>query len=166
MRVSDRKQGEAGFTVLEAAVSMAVLAVALLSLWGTIVYCSRSNVAAEQRKKALNAAQAKIEELKSQDFATLIAQFGPAGSVGDEFMVSTLDEYEGGAGGKIFFYLDETKTTFGENGGPIDLNGDGDTTDTDVSAGFQLLPARVSVRWVGPLGPQRVDLHAILRKED
>ena len=157
---------EAGFTVLEAAVSMAVLAVALLSLWGTIVYCSRSNVAAEQRKKALNAAQAKIEELKSQTFETLVSRFGPIGSVGDDFDVHSIDEDSGIASGKILFYLDETKTTFGDNGGPIDLNGDGDVTDTDVSAGFQLLPARVTVRWVGPLGAQRVDLHTILRKEE
>ena len=51
------KSPQAGFTTIEAAVSLTVLAVALLALWGTLIYCSRSNLASEQKKQALNAAQ-------------------------------------------------------------------------------------------------------------
>jgi type II secretory pathway pseudopilin PulG len=158
---------EAGFTILEAAVAMAVLAVALLSLWSTLIYCSRSNLAAEQKKRAVNAAQAKIEELKAQDFATLIADYGPGGTIGDTFAVPTLDDSQAVAQGRIVFGVNEP-TALGTDGAPLplDLNGDGDDTDTDVSGDYQLLPVRVVVSWKGALGAQRVDLRTLLRKED
>jgi type II secretory pathway pseudopilin PulG len=164
--VHDRKAREAGFTVLEAAVSLTLLAVALLSLWGTLIYCSRSNVAAEQRMKALNAAQAKIEELKSQPFESLINEFGPSGTTGATFAVPTIDESESVASGRIAFFIDETDSYGEPLGFPLDLNGDGDTEDTEVSQGFELLPVRVTVRWEGVLGEQQVDLRAFLRKEE
>ena len=158
---------EAGFTVLEAAVAMGMLAVALLSLWGTLVYCSRSNVAAEQKKRAMNAAQAKIEELKSRPFSTLIAEYGPGGGIGDSFLVRSLDDEIEQAEGRIIFYTDETDTVTDPTIGlPMDLNGDGDSTDTDVAGNFQLLPVKVSIHWDGVLGRQRVDLRTILRKEE
>ncbi len=162
----ERDARECGFTILEAAVSMTILAVALLSLWGTLVYCSRSNVAAEQRMKALNAAQAKIEELKSVPFESLINDFGPMGSVGDTFVVPSIDEDQSNASGRIAFFVDETDSHGEVLGFPLDLNGDGDADDTDVSAAFEILPVRVTVRWNGVLGEQRVDLRAILRRED
>ncbi len=161
-----RKMSESGFSVLEAAISMTVLAVALLTLWGSLVYCSRSNLAAEQRKRALLAAQAKIEELKAHPFDTLIADYGPGGTVGEEFAVPTLDDGDG-ARGRVVFFVDETANPAGEALAlPLDLNGDGDTDDQDVSGSFLLLPTRVSVRWEGILGEQRVDLRTILREED
>ncbi len=152
-----------GFTVLEAAISLTVLAVALLSLWGTLIYCSRSDVAAEQKNHAMNAAQAKIEELKSEPFSSLIAVYGPTGTVGNTFDVPGFDE-AGEGNGRIVFFTDETAA--GSMGLPLDLNGDGDDADTDVSADYRLLPVLVQVRWVGPLGPQQVELRSILRKEE
>jgi type II secretory pathway pseudopilin PulG len=165
--VGEVRRKEEGFTVLEAAVAMAMLAVALLSLWGTLVYCSRSNVAAEQKKKAMNAAQAMIEELKSQPFATLVADYGPSGKVGNRFPVPTVDDDIAMAEGQIVFYTDETDVVTDPTIGlPMDLNGDGDSVDTDVAAGYQLLPVKVTVVWEGVLGRQRVDLRTILRKEE
>ena len=165
--MGDCKRNEAGFTVLEAAVAMGMLAVALLSLWGTLVYCSRSNVAAEQKKRAMNAAQAMIEELKSQPFATLIAEYGPGGTIGDKFPVPAVDDDTATAVGQIVFYTDETDATTDPSIGlPMDLNGDGDTDDKDVAAGYQLLPVKITVQWQGVLGDQRVDLRTILRREE
>jgi len=158
---------EDGFTVLEAAVAMGMLAVALLSLWGTLVYCARSNVAAEQKKRAMNAAQAKIEELKSVPFATLVTEYGKGGTVGNLFHVRTLDDQQSGAEGQIVFYTDETDTkTDPTIGLPMDLNGDGDMGDKDVAGAYQLLPVKISIQWDGVLGRQRVDLRTILRKEE
>jgi Tfp pilus assembly protein PilV len=166
MRRRTRRR-EAGFTVLEAAVSMGVLAVSLLSLWGTVVYCSRSNVAAEQKKRAMNAAQAKLEELKAFPFSTLISEFGPSGSTGNKFPVLQLDDDQTVAEGQITFYVNETDTASDSVMGlPMDLNGDGDTLDTDVSTGYQLLPVKVSITWAGALGQQTIELRTILRKED
>ena len=161
-----RTRREAGFTVLEAAVAMAILAVALLALWGTLVYCTRSNVAAEQKKRAMNAAQGKIEELKSVPFHSLLGEFGPGGNTGDRFGVESLDDELSGADGRIVFYTDETDTTTDPSIGlPMDLNGDGDQTDTDVAGSCLLLPVKITIRWDGVLGSQRVDLRTILRRE-
>ena len=157
---------EDGFTILEAAVSLTLLAVALISLWGTLIYCSRSNIAAEQKIRALNAAQAKVEELKSLPFESLISEFGPSGSTGDTFAVPSIDSEQSTASGRIAFFVDETDSHGEVMGFPLDLNGDGDADDVDVSGGFQILPVRVTVRWIGVLGEQRVDLRSILRKED
>jgi Tfp pilus assembly protein PilV len=156
-----------GFTILEAAVSLSVLAVALLSLWGTVVYCSRSNVVAEQKKRAVNAAQAKIEEMRSHPFATLLADYAPGGTPGDVFTVAGLDDSIAGAEGRVTFTVDESRA-LGTDGEPLplDLNGDGDATDPDVSGEYLLLPVRVTIQWKGPLGIQRVDLRTLLRKED
>ncbi len=164
----DRKRDarEAGFTILEAAVSLTLLAVALLALWGTLMYCSRSNIAAEQRMKALNAAQAKIEELKSVPFESLINELGPGGNSGDTFAVATLDADQATASGRIAFFVDETDSQGEVLGFPLDLNGDGDALDVDVSDGFEIMPVRITVRWNGVLGEQRVDLRSFLRKEN
>jgi hypothetical protein len=159
-------RGEGGFTVLEAAISMTVLAVALLSLWGTIVYCSRSNLAAEQRVRALNAAQAKLEEMRARPFEHLLTDYAPEGSIGDRFGVPSIDSEELVAQGQVVFFVDERANPEAEFSGlPLDLNADGDTDDADVSARCDLLPVRVTVRWEGVLGHQRVDLRAVLRKE-
>jgi hypothetical protein len=162
-----RSRAEAGFTVLEAAVALTVLAVALLTLWGGLVYCSRSNLASEQRKRALNAAQAKIEELRSRPFDLLITEYGPGGTPGDRFAVPTIDTETAIAEGRVVFFIDERANPEGEALGlPLDLNGDGDADDEDASAACFLLPVRVTVRWEGVLGEQRVDLRTILRRED
>jgi hypothetical protein len=161
------QKSEAGFTVLEAAIALTVLAVALMTLFGTIVYCSRSNLAAEQRVHALNAAQAKLEELRSRPFDRLIEDYAPGGTIGDRFGVPSIDSEELVAQGQVVFFVDERENPGSEFLAlPLDLNADGDTSDEDVSARCDLLPVRVTVRWEGVLGDQRVDLRTVLRKEE
>jgi hypothetical protein len=146
---------------------MTVLAVALLTLWSTLVYCSRSNLAAEQRVRALNAAQAKLEELRAHRFDRLIEDYSPGGPVGDRFGVPSIDSEVLTAQGQVAFFVDERANPEAEHLAlPLDLNADGDADDEDVSARCDLLPVRVTVRWDGVLGHQRVDLRAILRKEE
>jgi type II secretory pathway pseudopilin PulG len=158
---------EAGLTLVEAAVSMTILAVALLSLWGSMIYGSRTMSAAEERKQALNIAQGKLEELKSRSLDQLIAVYGPSGSEGDTFSAAGIDEDADRALGRIVFYTDETDDTTGAGlGFPMDLNGDGDSNDKDVSVGFTLLPVKVRVTWEGALGTQFVDVTSILRSQN
>lgn len=160
----DRRRSEAGFTFIEIAISSTVLSVALLAVWSTVVYCSRSNVAADQKRRAIDAAEARIEFLKAQDFDTLLEDFGPSGA--DEFAVPSLDS-AAAAEGRILLYSDETNPT-GETGLglPRDLNGDGDALDEDVSADYRLLPVRVRIAWDGVLGPQEVEVRTLLRREE
>jgi type II secretory pathway pseudopilin PulG len=160
-------KAQGGFTIIESAVALSILALSLLALWGTLIYCSRSNLASEQKKRAINAAQAKVEELKSRPFPGLIGEYGPGGTVGDTFTVPDLDDEETVAHGKIAFFVDETDDTGDKHLGlPLDLNGDGDATDTDVSDDYILLPVQVSVTWQGALGEQTVSLRSILRRGD
>lgn len=48
---------------------------------------------------------------------------------------------------------------------PLDMNGDGDTTDLAITDGFQVLPVVITIQWEGPYGPERVDHFAVLTKE-
>jgi type II secretory pathway pseudopilin PulG len=49
---------------------------------------------------------------------------------------------------------------------PLDLDGDGATTNANVTSGFSLLPVVVTIRWVGPDGrSQRLDLFSLLSNE-
>ena len=161
------RHGQEGFTLLEATISVAILAIGFLALLGTLTYCQRSNLAAEQKKRATDAAAARIEFLKSQPFDTLVSRFGPASGGGDRFTVRTLDTDGSSAEGRMLLYLDETNPTDEAGLGlPRDLNGDGDTTDKDVSGDFRLLPVKVRVTWRGALGRQQVEVRTLLRRED
>ena len=158
---------EAGFTLVEAAVSLTILAVALLTLWGTMISGARTITAAQERKLALTTAQGKLEELKSRSLDQLIAIYGPGGSEGDTFLVPCIDDDADQALGQIIFYTDEADTEHGAAlGFPMDLNGDGDALDRDVSSGFNLLPMRIRVTWKGALGTQFIDVTSLLRRED
>ena len=53
---------------------------------------------------------------------------------------------------------DETDSHGEVLGFPLDLNGDGDARTMDVSDAFEIMPVRITVRWNGVLGEQRVDL--------
>jgi hypothetical protein len=165
---SGTRDGQGGFTFLEVTLSTAILAIGFLALWGTLIYCQRSNEAAEQKKKAIDAASARIEFLKSQPFDTLLARFGPgSGADANRFDVPSLDSDIGRAHGRMLLYFDETNPTHEEGIGlPRDLNGDGDATDRDVSSDFRILPVRVRVTWNGALGEQEIELRTLLRRED
>ena len=158
-------KSEAGFTTIEAAMASVVLAVALLALWGTLVYTTRSDLAAEQKLRAVTAAQSKIDELRSKPFETLVAEFGPGGDTGNEFHVSGVSEVSEAAEGRIVFFVDE-QTVFGSAGIPMDLNGDGDTLDEDVSGEYEVLPVMIVVTWTGGAGDQSVVLRSVLRGDE
>ncbi len=160
------QHSEKGMTLVEATVSLTILAVALLTLWGSTISGARTIGAAEERKHALNIAQGKLEELKSRSMDLLIATYRPNGTEGDTFQAAGIDEDEDRALGRIVFYTDETDSENGAGlGFPMDLNGDGDANDRDVATGFTLLPVRIRVTWEGSLGRQFVDVTAILRRQ-
>lgn len=48
---------------------------------------------------------------------------------------------------------------------PLDLNGNGLTTDAIVTNNFVILPVVISVQWQGAAGPQRYDLFSLLMQE-
>ncbi len=160
------KRREAGVTLIEAVVSLTILAVALLTLWGSMISGVHTIAAAEERSEALSIAQGKLEELKSRSMDLLIATYGPKGSEGDTFPATGIDDDADRALGRIVFYTDETDSQNGSGlGFPMDLNGDGDAKDKDVAAGFTLLPVRIRVTWEGVLGSQFVDVTSILRSQ-
>ena len=90
--------------------------------------------------------------------ASVTVEYGPSGNQGDRFGVPSLDDDESMAQGQIVFYVNEKATPDGGTIGlPLDLNGDGDSVDEDVSATYGILPVRVSIEWMGALGRQRME---------
>jgi len=63
--------------------------------------------------------------------------------------------------GRYVLFMDETMY-IPELGMPRDLNGDGDADDWDVSGDYKIVPAMVTVEWVGDKGPISVQLHTLL----
>ena len=81
----------------------------------------------------------------------------------EEGKTFVLEPSGGGNAGRITFYTDETsipadfdwETTY-------DLNGDGDTTDADVSSNYKILPVRVRIDWEDSYGARVEEVRTIL----
>ena len=123
-----------GFTLVELAVAIAVMAILLLGLAVTLAMSARLKGAAREHLVAEEAARSKVEEILAwPDFSTLAASFD-----GDDFAV--------GVGS------DALRARPGDADG---LPGAVAIDTTDAS----LLGVRVTVEWRGVNGDDRVELN-------
>jgi type II secretory pathway pseudopilin PulG len=169
-RSAAERQGIAGMTMVELMIVMVILVVALLGFVFGLGVTVQDVSASKQSYVALNAARSKIEEMKGQRFRSLYTDFGP-GSGSDSFVVTyeeegktfTLESPSGGDAGQITFCVDETAIS-GDYGwvSTYDLNGDGDSTDADVSLNYKLLPVVIRVSWVDVYGSRDIEVKTIL----
>ncbi len=155
-----------GFTLIEVMIAMVVMLIGLMALTSTSLVVHSVNESDRLRRKALSGLRAAVERLQSRSTALIDSDTGWAndlvqaytggGNPGPLFSVRGLDAWEGEASlGTIQIITDETDTDgiLGVNlGMPKDLNADGDTLSTDVTADAQLLPVIVRVRWEGAAG--------------
>ncbi|MEE8466854.1 MAG: prepilin-type N-terminal cleavage/methylation domain-containing protein, partial [Planctomycetota bacterium] len=155
-----------GFTLIEVMIAMIVLLIALMALTSTSLVVHSVNESDRLRRKALSGLRTAVERRQSRSTALidsdtgwandLVLAYGGGGNPGPLFSVRGLDPWEGEASlGTIQIITDETDTDgiLGVNlGMPKDLNADGDTLSTDVTADAQLLPVIVRVRWEGAAG--------------
>ena len=165
-----RRRG-GGFTLVEMALAMTILLVALMSISAATLRAHSLRRQNRDRTVAANALRSVSEQIHAlsmdagQDTdtwaETVISVFGPGGTHGDTFDVRSLTPISAEASvGTITIVTNETLSDLdigGELGMPRDLDGDSLANNTNVSATARLLPVLVTVRWVGTRGEQRID---------
>jgi hypothetical protein len=134
-----------------------------LALAQSIVQASRVQQVNEETARASEAAARQIEILRSETFSQVFARYnaassdnpGTGASPGGGFAAASLAAVPGdadGRAGEIVFPVNVSNTTqlsesaSGFPGFPRDLNLDGDTSDTTLTA-VRVLPVIVRVRW-------------------
>lgn len=77
-----RPRGEAGFTLIETAISLGVMMVAALGVAGLFIHSTNNNTGANERAAAMAVAQQRIERLRSVSFDQVLAEDGVVVSSG------------------------------------------------------------------------------------
>ena len=160
-------RARSGFTLIELMIAASLLSLAVLGLMGLIPMVTNLSETAQDTNLATAAIQQTAEAIRQYSDASFAyvwrdynstASDDPNGSgtaPGATFAVSGLYNTAGNTTvGSITFYVNETvtNTTIGL---PKDLNGDSDSSDTDVSGSYTILPFTVSVDWKDRAGLQR-----------
>ncbi|MGE4158859.1 MAG: prepilin-type N-terminal cleavage/methylation domain-containing protein [Planctomycetota bacterium] len=169
-----RANPRGGFTLIEVAIVIVIISVAVMGLMATI---SRIPVVEESNDEeivALRACKAMMEQLVNQaetDFPNVYARYNgtvaddpvAGASPGNDFDVDELipmdADADGMCGGIEFPELNDilnetvSDTDFGVGG--IDMDGDGTALDADVRSTYRLLPVRVVVNFKSISGNNR-----------
>lgn len=70
-----RFRSQAGFTLVEIIIAMAIIVIGVMGLMSTYIYMSTSSAAADETTVAMNAARAKIDEISGMTFSDVIATY-------------------------------------------------------------------------------------------
>ena len=154
-------------------IASCVLTIGLLALSSTSVVIHSLDRADEARRLATLAMQDTVERIKSFSASSVDDSGGwsqtvanalrGGGAIGATFNVQGLDPWDGNPTvGTIEVITDEGESDTSLEvtlGMPRDLNGDGDTSDGDVSSDAALLPVIVRTRWT-MAGGQRESVSA------
>jgi hypothetical protein len=169
----------AGMTLFELVMAMFVLIVGVLSFAQTLVSLERVDGKTREASQATEAARAVMEKIAAEAFAEAFRRYnavpsddpGGAGTApGATFSVAGLSPRSGATSvGEVIFPVDpdapgamDETITDGLLGMPRDLNGDGDSTDQNVTTSYMVLPVIVRVRWQSASGPGEVSLRTML----
>lgn len=173
-------------TLIEIAVSMPILLIALSMLAQMLIAGSGMRDAAREAGAASAAAQSMIEEMRNEDLRDLLALYnadplddpnGPGTAPGCLFAVEGLDLREGDPDGfvgeiilpalnagsevaadwQIREDLDDPRL-----GTPRDLNGDAVIDDADHAGDYTMLPVVIVLRWRSKVGPRELQLFTLL----
>ena len=69
--------GGKGFSIIEAAIALAILTIGAVSIWSLFVVGSRLNAESEDRAIAADVAQAKVEEMMNTRYRYIVAEHPP-----------------------------------------------------------------------------------------
>jgi hypothetical protein len=170
-------------TVVEMAVGMVVLLIAVGGTLGVISSFVSLEASSRETTVAYLEAQRTIEQLQAQPFNEVFSRFNAsaaddpgAGPVPtDAFDVVGLDPQQGDADGRvgrILFPVDPAVATAlredvqnTDLGMPRDLNADGLIDNVNHAGDYMTLPVRVRVEWRGRSGNRFIELHTVLREE-
>ena len=163
-RIAANTTHAGGMTLVEIMIAMSVLAVGIMSVMSALISITSLENANHEELVAINIARQKLAEIQTAPFGAVFSLYGP-GSSGGTFTVSQLQN----GTGKIIFpvnangKLDETIVD-ANLGMPQDLNGNGTSSDTDVSGSYILLPVRIQLQWSSPAGARELKLNTMLTK--
>lgn len=82
-----KRTNRRGFTLIEVIVAMAVTAIAIVGLLGTMLVTLRTREAAREHDVASNGANGQIERIRGTNFTDINGTFGPPN---DRFLVNNL----------------------------------------------------------------------------
>ncbi len=173
-------RGDAGMTLIEIIIGLAVVVIAILGIMSALVSASRVDEATAEQVRALNGCKTMIETMRQVPFAEVWARFnsnpaddpGGAGTApGSNFAITGLRAQPGdgdGMPGQIIF--PETGGNLSETaidarlGMPVakDLNGDNDAVDVNVNTTYLILPVRVVVDWQSASGRYHMEITTFL----
>jgi len=181
MRRPGGTTSRSGFSLIEIAVVMILLVIAIGGLSSAVVSSIRLSRTNEESAIADDAARRMIAELRTVGFLDIFASFnadpgddpGGAGSApGPNFVVVGLtpqNDDADGLVGEIRFPTAPLGPGVALNedsqdsnlGMPRDLNGDGDSTDL-VQTNYLVLPVSVRIQWTGSAGRSFVELRTVI----
>jgi type II secretory pathway pseudopilin PulG len=173
------ERARTGFTLVELIVSFSALLIVLLGFSRMMLSSRMASSTAHEATLAKEAARGMIEILKAHrlpdTYATYNADTTDGGSApvagfvaGDGFPVRGLEAHEGLAEpGQIIFpeqggELSELVNLPQMGWTNLDLNGDGDHDDVNVSDEYKFLPVAVRVSWRGAGGPGSVEFRTLI----
>lgn len=169
-----------GFTLVEVALSTAVLVVAVLATLGSITASALLVESTRETTGATLGAQAMVEALRSVPLEEVFASFndtplddpgGPGTAPGGGFVVGRLAPCAGdpdGLPGRIVLPVGARPDELREDhvdpglGMPRDLNGDGTIDGAPHESDYRVLPVRVRVEWAGAGGARVVEVETVL----
>jgi prepilin-type N-terminal cleavage/methylation domain-containing protein len=174
-RGSRSRPTQAGFSLIEAMVVAAILAIGALSLSAVQVQSMSLTRSSRETSAARQAARLAFERIHEVPVAYAFASFNDdksddPGGVGTAPGASfTIDTDAGPMNCRIDFPTvsgtvreDVVLPRFGM---PRDLNGDGAIDSRDHAKDYLVLPVRVRITWSGAKGAREFDVHAMLLRE-
>jgi prepilin-type N-terminal cleavage/methylation domain-containing protein len=168
-----------GFTLVEIACVLSLLALGLLSLAAAIGSGTTTTAASRETSLATHAARQAIERLQDPDWIAFEEIFAACNEIPDDdpaspdpapghlFEVEGLKR-QGGTGwaqGEILLPTGGVDgTELREDVAGLDLNGDTHVDEANHAADYRLLPVTVRIRWTGVTGPRTLEVNTILSK--
>jgi len=170
----------AGFTLIEVLVVLAILTVAVGYMARTVGSVGRLGPVSRETGRAVDAARATVEQLRSGEFAQIFFNYnadpaddpgGAGSSPGSDFVAFGLSPQGGdldGMVGRIRFPVIGAELredlVDADLGMPRDLNGDGAIDALDHSGDYQILPFSIVLEWTGKTGDRSTELYSTVVK--
>ncbi|HKX45377.1 MAG TPA: prepilin-type N-terminal cleavage/methylation domain-containing protein [Planctomycetota bacterium] len=181
-RPGDAPRSRRGFSLVELAIAMVILLVALLGFSKSIVSSSITSEVAHESALATEASRQVLETLRGLPFDEVYARFNtdpaddPGGAntaPGAGFAVEGLEAVEGDADGFVGEIVFPTTVTMAglelredvvlpALGMPRDLTGDNAVDAICHCDDYELLPVLVRLAWRGSAGPARAEFRTYL----
>jgi len=171
------RSGRGGFSLVEVAVTIAVLVVGAGMLAQTIVALGKVNDTNRETALAMQAVRNVLETLRSEPFEDVFALYnatpdddpgGKGTAPGSQFTVAELSAAEGALVSMGTIGFPSVNGALREDfidpalGMPRDLNGDLAIDGGDHAGDYGILPIRIQINWSGRTGNRTLAIHSSL----